>query len=194
MILIAISDTLSQKNVLNLQLWLRGDLRIYDGNSSWNDLLAHAYDTDYGNVYNDIQIVASSGNNMYVRFSADSYVAPGFFAKIIKTPLNDKDPNATFCTITKPCKANEGHCYHDEQCAKGLNCGRNNCPASLGYANNTNCCYELCTQWLDLENGIITSPNYPNEYPPSTECSWTITALQNQIVRLQFEEFSVSCV
>ena len=140
--------------------------------------------------YHIAKTVESSGHVMFVTFSSMIEVGTGFFAKIRKTSA--RDPLATFCTVTNPCKANEGHCYHDQQCHKGLLCGLRNCPLDLGYANDTNCCYEPCNDWLDLENGILTSPNYPNSYPANTECSWTIHAPQhNQIVKVQFVDFGV---
>ena len=134
--------------------------------------------------------IASSGNVMFVTFSSVRFVGTGFFAKIHKT--STRDPLATFCTVTNPCKANEGHCYHDQQCQKGSLCGIRNCPLALGYANDTNCCFEPCNDLLDLENGILTSPNYPNNYPDNTECAWTINAPHHsQIVKVQFVDFWV---
>ena len=133
----------------------------------------------------------SSGHIMFVTFSSSTAVGTGFFAKIRKTSA--RDPLATFCTVTNACKANEGHCYHDQQCQKGLLCGLRNCPLALGYANDTNCCYEHCNDWLDLENGILTSPNYPYNYPANTECAWTVSAPQHsQIVTVQFTDFEVN--
>ena len=148
-------------------------------------------------VDHSTQIITSSANEMHVTFSSDNKVATGFFAEIHQTLAQERDPLATFCTESNPCKANEGHCYHVRQCQKGLQCGRKNCPAALGYDNDTNCCYELCNDWLDLENGDLTSFGYTNNYgyPRNTECSWTINAAhQNQIVRLQFEDFKVSII
>ena len=166
-------------------------LKIYDGKSSWNDLLAHAYNSLY-NYYENIPRVVSSGNEMFVLFSSDSQVSTGFFAKIHRTSVNDRDPQATFCTATNPCKANEGHCYHDQQCHRGLLCGKRNCPSGFGYANDTNCCYEHCNEWLDLENGVLTAPNYPGSLAPGTVCSWNIDAPhQNQSIKLQFLDFQV---
>ena len=121
------------------------------------------------------------------------WVDKGFFAKIQYVPFEDSDSLATFCTVSNPCKVNEGHCYHNQQCFKGLKCGNNNCPVALGYANDTNCCYEHCNEWLDLDNGILTSPNYPNNYDVHTECTWVINASQGQILTLLFHDFEVDC-
>ena len=48
-----------------------------------------------------------------------------------------------FCTIENPCGADEGDCDSNFACLDGLNCGLNNCPASLGYAPDVDCCYEV---------------------------------------------------
>ena len=130
---------------------------------------------------------------MFLTFSTLSRVDTGFFAKIDVNSNENRDPLLTFCTVTNPCKVHEGHCYHDQQCSKGLKCGQDNCPLALGYTNNTNCCYEQCNEWLDLINGTLTSPNYPENYPDDTQCSWTITApLQSQRVVLEITFFEVS--
>nr|XP_023417709.1 cubilin [Cavia porcellus] len=36
--------------------------------------------------------------------------------------------------------------------------------------------------------GYVTSPNYPNNYPPNTDCVWIISAPPTKSVRLQFED------
>ena len=165
---------------------------MYDGNSSWSDLLAYFYGGHFVKSHDKIVPVSSSGNDMFVTFYSDVDVDTGFFAKIHKTSTKNQDSLATFCTVTNQCRANEGHCYHHYQCQKGLLCGIKNCPLALGYDNDTNCCYEHCNDWLDLENGILTSPNYPYSYPENTECAWTISAPQHsQIVKVQFVDFEV---
>ena len=167
---------------------------MYDGNSSWNDLLAYAFDRKYTS-YESIKEVASSGNEMFVTFSSDYRVDTGFYAKIHQTSVKARDPKATFCSVTKPCRSNEGHCYHDQQCHTGLRCGFRNCANELGYDNTTNCCYEHCNKWLDEANGILTSPYYPNNYPLNTECAWTFNAPnQTQSLKVQFVDFEASSI
>lgn len=164
-------------------------MKLYDGNSSWSDLLLDAYEE-----YDNIIAVTSSGNEMFVTFSSDVYVGTGFNAKIYKT--SGRNSLATFCTVTNPCKVNEGHCYHNQQCQYGLLCGIRNCPLSLGYANDTNCCYGVCNDWLDLKNGFLNSTKSPNTYSASIECSWTISAPDpNQIIKVQFlDDIQVSSI
>lgn len=174
----------SAKHSKHFQLNSYTNIRCYDGNSSDNEIIAE--------IKHDEQVnsVGSNMNEMFVTFSSDVNVETGFVVEILQKPIQDKDPNA-FCTVTNPCTVNEGHCFHDKQCSLGLKCGQRNCLTKLGYAVDTNCCYEHCNQWLDLSKGILTSPNYPNNYPHKTECAWLISAEENQQIELHFQEFEV---
>ena len=40
------------------------------------------------------------------------------------------------------CIENDGDCDSDNQCQNGLVCGSKNCPFSLGFNSNTDCCYD----------------------------------------------------
>ena len=62
----------------------------------------------------------------------------------------------------------------------------------LAYEPEHDCCYDYCGQWLDMKNGLITSPEYPNPYNNFEDCIWTISAEQNQTVLLHFLDFEVS--
>ena len=115
------------------------------------------------------------------------------FVKIHQNKVEDLDPLTRICSVTNPCKANEGQCYHDQQCSDGLKCGQSNCPVDLGYRNTTNCCYEHCNEWLDLEAGILKSPGFPSNYANEKKCSWTISAPRNHFVTLEFTDFKVYC-
>ena len=53
----------------------------------------------------------------------------------------------------------EGDCDSNDQCLEGLTCGLNNCPNSLGYGTEVDCCYgaivgdeDFCT--LDATCGV----------------------------------------
>ena len=51
-------------------------------------------------------------------------------------------------------------------------------------------CFYLCR--IDLENGVLKSPTYPEKYPNNLDCAWPIYAAENTTIRLQFTNFSVS--
>ena len=46
-------------------------------------------------------------------------------------------------------------------------------------------------QYLDMHNGMIVSPNHPNNYPHHADCSWHIRVGEGEIVKLTVIEFDV---
>ena len=46
-----------------------------------------------------------------------------------------------FCTFQNPCGADQGDCDTHDECQDGLFCGSNNCPDSLGFHSEFDCCY-----------------------------------------------------
>ena len=40
-------------------------------------------------------------------------------------------------------------------------------------------------------SGMITSPNYPNDYPHGRQCTWTITAPQGNQILLNVTDFAM---
>ena len=57
--------------------------------------------------------------------------------------------------IATLCYENEGDCDAHDECQDGLLCGSNNCPASLGYGSEVDCCIKgkitkLCELYLIL--------------------------------------------
>ena len=55
--------------------------------------------------------------------------------------------NEDFCTTVTPCGEDEGDCDSYDECQDGLACGSNNCPASLGFDSEVDCCHPFsdCT-------------------------------------------------
>ena len=85
-----------------------------------------------------------------------------------------------FCKCNT-CSGNEGDCDSNNECQNNHFCGSNNCPVSLGFDSEIDCCSS--TQ--------IMSPNYPNPYPEDIEEKWLITAPNGLIITLQFHSFHV---
>ena len=46
-----------------------------------------------------------------------------------------------FCNCNT-CSENEGNCDSNDECQDGLYCGSNNCPASLSFDSEVDCCYQ----------------------------------------------------
>ena len=82
------------------------------------------------------------------------------------------------------CSEMEGNCDAHDECLEDLFCGSNNCPASLGFDSEVDCCSS--TQ--------IMSPNYPNSYPNNAEETWLLTTPTGSIITLQFHSFHVRLI
>lgn len=50
---------------------------------------------------------------------------------------------------------------------------------------------DVCGGVLTGLSGVLTSPEYPNNYPNSVECHWVIRAAGPATVKLAFEDFQV---
>ena len=48
-----------------------------------------------------------------------------------------------------------------------------------------------CAHYLKNDNGTITTPNYPQDYPASLSCVWTISAPEGYYIQLKFMDFDV---
>ena len=46
-----------------------------------------------------------------------------------------------FCISQNPCGTDQGDCDTHDECQYGLFCGSNNCPDSLGFHSEFDCCY-----------------------------------------------------
>ena len=64
--------------------------------------------------------------------------------------------HSDFCTENRKCGHHEGDCDNDSECQSGLRCGIDNCPTSLGFDSNTDCCYKEFIGTYDMKdaNGV----------------------------------------
>ena len=53
-----------------------------------------------------------------------------------------------FCLSGIPCGEDEGDCDTHDECQAGLACGSDNCPASLGFDSEVDCCHVGCKYQL----------------------------------------------
>ena len=155
-------------------------VRIFDGDS-------------YGKSHLMAQLTGSSlpsnmstvRSQMLIVFDSDYFgYRRGFKANIFFEEANtDNITNA--CTVLNPCHINEGHCHYDGQCYGTLRCGDNNCPQNSDH--RTNCCYDYCGQFLDMENGMLDF-YYPlgTLYEDMLECAWLIQVEEDQLISLEF--------
>ena len=162
-------------------------IKLFDGDNTdkaylMTDLIGKGYTPQDGQ---------SVSHQLTIRFYTDFVgTGAGFKAKIlIQDGLREKAVNA--CSVANPCHGNQGHCFYDGQCIGDLRCGQNNCPAEIGYESDTNCCYDYCSQWLNMTAGTLTSPSYPNRYENMIACSWMIASSARRILKIEFEVFKV---
>ena len=64
-----------------------------------------------------------------------------FLKNILVNCTNVLNGNIGYCGCNA-CIENDGDCDSDNQCQNGLVCGSKNCPVSLGFNSNTDCCYD----------------------------------------------------
>ena len=161
-------------------------VRIFDGDSYGKlrlmaQLTGSSLPSDMSTLKSQMLIVLDSDKDGFGR---------GFKANIIFKEANT-DNNTNACTVLNPCHINEGHCHYDGQCYGTLRCGHNNCPQNSDHG--TNCCYDYCGQFLDMENGILDFYfPFPNFYGDMQECSWLIQVEKDHLISLEFLAFSVS--
>ena len=160
-------------------------IKLFDGNSTdkaflMADLLGRGY------TPSDVHSVS---HQLTLRFFTDfAGTGAGFKAKIM---IQDRPGNEAVnaCSVEHPCHVNQGHCFFDGQCIEDLRCGIENCPT--GYGTDFNCCYDYCSQWLNMTLKTLTSPNYPNYYENMLSCSWIIASNVENILIIEFEDFGV---
>ena len=85
-----------------------------------------------------------------------------------------------FC-YCNTCSENEGDCDSHDECQDGLACGSNNCPVSLGFDSEVDCCYLA----VECAYSFILAPsckdcgvgyeyiyeNYPDSYSDGDLCT-----------------------
>ena len=163
-----------------------------------------------GNLTNHQPVlVKGTGQTMLVKFKSDSVLSGRGF----KATINFKPRGLgtwTFCSTSNLCQIDEGNCGPDTsiqdhwsysadyECSGGLRCGHDNCPPQLELSPWVDCCYQpkwrRCQDTLDLDKGILSSPNHPNYYDSFQECSWLISVPENFTVTLEFKSLSVSFI
>ena len=74
----------------------------------------------------------------------------------------------TFCTTANPCRQDEGDCDSDFECQNILVCGSNNCPVSLDFHSDVDCCWNqnVC-EYPDAIGDSICDDGNNNE-----ACEW----------------------
>ena len=139
--------------------------------------------------------ISSTSNHLLIRFESDEWRKDRGFKIRIHEELKQEIIPADACSVMNPCGLNQGHCQSEDECSSELKCGHNNCPVELGYHPNSRCCYDYCSEWLDIENGTLSTPWFPNGYPRDFRCNTLITVGMTvagpRTITLEFLHFKV---
>ena len=139
--------------------------------------------------------VSSSSNQMFIEFKSDEWWGSKGFKAKIHVELKYENLSVDACTMQKPCQIHQGHCQSDDECKGILKCGYSNCPAEQEYHQQSRCCYDYCSKWLDMENGTLMSPWFPDYYPGKLRCQTLITVGMTiagpRTITLEFLHFKV---
>ena len=148
-------------------------------------------------IQGETVLIKSTKRDMFIRFQSDSVLsARGFQAVFSYMPHGLGGIN--FCSTSQLCEVDQGSCNYlsDHECARGLKCGANNCPASLEFERWVNCCYEpwwkSCPDSLNMETRTLVSPQYPSVYDNNQHCEWLIQVNDSKVVSLDIDWLFVS--
>ncbi|XP_060072061.1 tolloid-like protein 1 [Ylistrum balloti] len=120
--------------------------------------------------------IKSTGNKLYVKFVSDGSVQKAGFA-------------ASFVKEYDECATDYHGCDHI--CVNTL--GNFKCECKIGYELHSDGkkCEDACGGYIDLANGTIQSPSFPDLYPPNKMCVWEIVAPDQYRITLNFTHFDM---
>ncbi|KPJ02950.1 Tolloid-like protein 1 [Papilio xuthus] len=120
--------------------------------------------------------IRSTSNKLLVIFESDSSVQKAGFS-------------ATFMKEFDECASIDHGCSHS--CVNTL--GGYECACDIGYELHSDGkkCENACGGVLYGPNGTITSPSFPDLYPPSKNCLWEIVAPSQHRITLNFTHFDL---
>ncbi|XP_050656643.1 low-density lipoprotein receptor-related protein 12 isoform X1 [Macaca thibetana thibetana] len=105
-----------------------------------------------------------------------------------------KEANPPTATAFQPCAYNQFQCLSRftkvYTCLpESLKCDGNIDCLDLG--DEIDCDVPTCGQWLKYFYGTFNSPNYPDFYPPGSNCTWLIDTGDHRKVILRFTDFKL---
>eukprot|EP00094_Tigriopus_californicus_P004908 TCALIF_04726-PA protein Name:"Similar to tll2 Tolloid-like protein 2 (Xenopus laevis)" AED:0.21 eAED:0.21 QI:19/0/0/0.86/0.78/0.73/15/0/884 len=121
--------------------------------------------------------IQSTSNQLYIKFFSDSSVQKAGFA-------------ASFMKEYDECSSPDAHgCEHD--CINTL--GGFTCQCKIGYElhSDEKRCEDTCGGFIDMANGTITSPSFPDLYPANKKCIWEIMAKPQWRITVNFTHFEI---
>lgn len=120
--------------------------------------------------------IRSNSNFLFVKFVSDSSVnKAGFSASFIKE-------------FNECIDYNHG-CEHE--CINTLGGYRCECRIGFELHSDGKKCEHACGGLIETLNGSLTSPSFPDSYPPNKICIWEIVAPQSFRITLNFTHFDL---
>ena len=108
--------------------------------SYWNIERLDYLGTSYAGIYGSRNILDNKCPNnegdLWSWYYSDGYSWIATNDVNIKCAIEDD-----FCTSDNPCGIDQGDCDTHNECQDGFFCGSNNCPDSLGFHSEFDCCY-----------------------------------------------------
>lgn len=121
--------------------------------------------------------ITSLSNKMRITFRSDKTVQKSGFAAIFNTDIDE-------------CAVSNGGCMHE--CRNTI--GSYVCSCHDGYIlhdNGHDCKEGGCKYEIEAPYGVISSPNYPENYPKETDCIWRIATTPGHRIVLGFSAFEL---
>ncbi|KAH9490031.1 Dorsal-ventral patterning tolloid-like protein 1 [Bulinus truncatus] len=120
--------------------------------------------------------IKSSGYQMYIKFVSDVSVQKSGFSAMFEKEHDE-------------CSNDDHGCDHE--CVNTL--GSYTCACRTGYELHSDGkrCEDICGGYLDTENGIISSPSFPDLYPSNKNCIWKIVAPNGYKIYINFTHFDL---
>ncbi|XP_068113667.1 tolloid-like protein 2 isoform X1 [Hyperolius riggenbachi] len=121
--------------------------------------------------------IKSTSNTLWIKFYSDSTNnKAGFSANFFKE-------------MDECAKPDNGGCA--QRCVNTL--GSYKCVCDPGYelTADKKSCEVACGGFITKQDGTITSPGWPNEYPTNKNCVWQVVAPAQYKISLQFEVFDL---
>lgn len=123
-----------------------------------------------------IIISSSTSNGLSIKFVSDKTIAKSGFSALLVQEINE-------------CESPDHGC--GQLCVNTLGSYYCTCHTGFGLHSDQKTCENACGGELNMQNGTITSPSFPYEYPKGIKCEWKITVQQNHRIALNFTHFDL---
>ncbi|XP_066250457.1 protein tolkin-like [Euwallacea similis] len=118
----------------------------------------------------------STGNQMTVRFFSDKTNQKGGFSAKIFAEFNE-------------CEHIEHGC--EQLCINTLGSFQCGCKSGFELHSDKRSCIDACGGTFKAPNGSLTSPSFPELYPPKKRCVWQIVAPPQYVIFLNFTHLDI---